>query len=425
MVLAAIRFVEAAQVGEAAAGMARRLGQPLHLVHVLPPEAAQVPGDAVKAFISGALSVLSKRLATGGLQVTAAVRVGETHAELNIAAEQSEASLLVVGLPPPDAGRGRGGTVERLAWDCPVPLLAVPNAEPFASWGDKRPLRIQLGIDTSPPTRAAVSFVEKLARAGPVDLTAVRLVYAFSEARRLGVPVPMDYQDLGLQLEAALRREVEDVLAPARAAARSTHVRLLPSLGRGGDLLVTEGLKADADLLAVGTHHRRALGRLWSVSHQAVSVRRMAVLIVPTTGAPSRDAHGINTVVVGTDFSPLGNQAVTLGLAAMHSGGTLHLVHVAKGPLTAEERTAVLGRLLSLVPNGTADIRVEAEVRVKNHPPGSDEATSILQSAEQAGADLIAIGAAGPSGLRSLLGSVAERVLASSPRPVLIARLPE
>jgi nucleotide-binding universal stress UspA family protein len=69
---------------------------------------------------------------------------------------------------------------------------------------------------------------------------------------------------------------------------------------------------------------------------------------------------------------------------------------------------------------------VEAEVRVRQQPPGSDDAACILQSAERVAADLVAVGAGSHSVLRSrLLGSVAMKLLGSSPLPVLVARPPE
>ena len=39
------------------------------------------------------------------------------------------------------------------------------------------------------------------------------------------------------------------------------------------------------DLLVVGTHQRRALGKLWSVSHHALRLARMSVAAVPSTAA--------------------------------------------------------------------------------------------------------------------------------------------
>jgi nucleotide-binding universal stress UspA family protein len=425
-VLAAIRFVEAAAVAEAAAGVARRLGQPLHLVHVLPSEAAQVPGDAARAFVRGALQALAQRLAMDALPITSEVAVGETHLALLGCVARTHASLLFVGRPPPDAGRGRGGTLERLSEECPVPLFAVPAAEPCASWGSDHPLRVAVGVDSSAPSYAAMSLVELLARAGPVDLIAVRIVYPFYDCRRLGLPLPVDYQAIGPELEAALRREVDAVIGKARAAARSTTVHLHPSLGRAADPLVDHATRGGADLLVIGTHHRRALGRLWSVSHHALRLARMAVATVPATSVTTEAKHGFQTVVAATDFSALGDQAVTLARAAVEEGGTLHLVHVAKSKPSAEEEAALVGRMRSLVEVGEDGIHVDAEVRVRDQPPGSDDAACILQSAERVRADLIAVGAGGRQVLlRMLLGSVATQVMAGAHVPVLVARPPE
>ncbi len=423
-VLAGIRFVEAAQAAEAAAGLARRLEAPLHLIHVLPGEAEQVPGLAARAFVHGALSTLARRVGTG-LNVTVEVASGETHLALLAAVAEKHASFLVVGRPPGEAGRGVGGTVERLAAACPVPMLVVPDAHPFSSWGEGQPLKVVVGVDASRPARAALSVVERLARAGPVELTAVRIVYPLFESRRLGLPLPVDYRELGPELEAALGREVEEAIAGARAAARTTHVRLRPSLGSAADPLLAEAGEAGADLLALGTHHRRALARLWSVSGPALRHSRMAVLTVPA-GTAAEEAAGFSTVVAATDFSPLGDAAVALGRAALRAGGTLHLVHVAKSQPSAGEEAALLGRLRSLVPALDEGISVEAEVRVRHQPAGADEAACILQSAERVAANLVVVGASGHSVLRSrLLGSVATKLLSSSPLPVLVARPPE
>jgi len=425
-VVAAIRFIEAAAVAEAAAGLARRLGEPLHLVHVLPAESAQVPGDGARAFIRGALTALARRLGTGGLQVTLEVAAGEAHVQLLAATAESHASLLVVGLPPPEAGRGRGGTVDRLAESCPVPMLAVSDAEPFASWSPERPLQVAVGVDTSRPAHAAAALVKRLAEKGPVELTAVRIVNPLIDARRFGLPLPMDFQELGAELTTALRQEVEGVLKGARAAARSTRIVLQPSIGNAAGSLVAMAEESQAEVLVLGTHHRHALARLWSVSHQTLRLRRMAVLTVPSVPVTPAEVRPFQSVLAATDFSLLGDEAVALACAALRKGGTLHLVHVAKRQPSAEEQIVLLRRLRSLVSDVEEGIGIETEVRVRNQPPGSDEASCILQSAQRIGADLIAFGASGRSALRmSVLGSVAMKLLAGAHSPLLVARAPE
>ena len=302
-------------------------------------------------------------------------------------------------------------------------MLAVSVAEPFASWGPERPLRVAVGVDTSRPAHAAAALVKRLAEKGPVELTAVRIVYPLFDARRFGLPLPVDFQELGPELTTALQREVEDVLQEARAAARSTRMVLHPSIGNAAGALLAMAEESLSEVLVLGTHHRRALARLWSVSHQTLRLRRMAVLTVPGVPASSSDARSFHIVLAATDFSLLGDEAVALGHAALNKGGTLHLVHVAKSQVSAEEQTVLLSRLRGLVSDVDEGIGIEAEVRVRNQPPGSDDASCILQSAQRIGADLIAVGAGGHSPLRmSLLGSVAMKLLAGAHVPVLVAR---
>ena len=181
--------------------------------------------------------------------------------------------------------------------------------------------------------------------------------------------------------------------------------------------------ESHSDVVVLGTHHRRALARLWSVSHQMLRLRRMAVLTVPDLPAISSQHGTFHTVLAATDFSLLGDEAVALGYAALHKGGTLHLVHVAKRQPSTEEQAVLLRRLRGLVPHVDEGIDVEAEVRVCNQPAGSDEALCVLQSAERIGADLIALGKGGHSPLgMTLLGSVAMRIMAGAHVPVLVAR---
>jgi hypothetical protein len=85
-------------------------------------------------------------------------------------------------------------------------MIAISTAERFAAWEAGGPLRVTAGVDTSPPTFAALRLVEMLARAGPVELTAVRIVYPIADCPRLGLPLPRNYFEVSRELEAALRR---------------------------------------------------------------------------------------------------------------------------------------------------------------------------------------------------------------------------
>jgi nucleotide-binding universal stress UspA family protein len=147
-------------------------------------------------------------------------------------------------------------------------------------------------------------------------------------------------------------------------------------------------------------------------------------------------------LLVTTDFSPLGNAAIPHAYAVVaRRGGTVVLCHVVEvhglpNPLYAhyspgralsgkerdELRKALLRELEQLVP---AEVRrrrlVASEVRVLETQQRVHEA--ICQEAKALDVDLIVMASHGHSGMAHLvLGSVAERVVRSADRPVLIVR---
>jgi len=74
-------------------------------------------------------------------------------------------------------------------------------------------------------------------------------------------------------------------------------------------------------------------------------------------------------------------------------------------------------KVMALCDNGT---KVEFNPRLAEDVGA---ATGIVQSAQQVGADLIVVGSHGRTGIsRLMLGSVAAKVVAESPIPVLVAR---
>jgi len=147
-------------------------------------------------------------------------------------------------------------------------------------------------------------------------------------------------------------------------------------------------------------------------------------------------------ILVTTDFSPLGNAAVPHAYAIVaERGGTVILCHVTEvhgppnplyahyapwGSLSGQERTelrrTLLGSLEALVPEeARQEGRVTTEVRVIETPLLVHEA--ICQEAAELDVDVIVMASHGHSGMaRLLLGSVAEHVVRSVDRPVLIVR---
>ena len=147
-------------------------------------------------------------------------------------------------------------------------------------------------------------------------------------------------------------------------------------------------------------------------------------------------------VMVTTDFSDLGNGAIPHAYSLLADReGTVILCHILEPPalpnplyahyspggaFSPEDRErlrqGLLQALEQLVPSEVRKSgRVVTEVRVVEIQAPVAEA--ICQEAKVLGVDIIVIASHGHSGVaRLFLGSVAERVLRSADRPVLIVR---
>src|SRR5574337_1484183 len=150
-------------------------------------------------------------------------------------------------------------------------------------------------------------------------------------------------------------------------------------------------------------------------------------------------------LLVTTDLSPLGNAAIPHAYAMLaERGGTVVLCHVIEvhgppnplyahyspwgslsGRERAELRQTLLRSLEALAPKeARLDGVVTTEVRILETPLRVHEA--ICQEAAELDVDLIVMASHGHSGIaRLLMGSVAEHVLQSADRPILIVRRSE
>ena len=139
----------------------------------------------------------------------------------------------------------------------------------------------------------------------------------------------------------------------------------------------------------------------------------------------------MNAIVVGTDGSPGAEAAVRKVIElAGGSGATVHLVCAYPAPSTLE-RLGVTARQDATDLRGVAyDVLArderrlgEAGLAVEKYAVEGDPAHAIIEVASEHGADLIAVGARGTTGLRRfMLGSVASKLSHHSPTSLLIVR---
>jgi nucleotide-binding universal stress UspA family protein len=422
-ILCATHFSEAAQRAvTAAAQLALKMNEPLFLVHVLPGDLARVFGKTLNDTATTTLLEEVRRLEQLGVRVSHQLLSGEPAEELERFAREKGATLVVTAAPTSASPfLGMGGTVDRLATVLPVPLLVVRDVAPFEAWVQgTRPLKVMLGTDRSQPFESAREWLQGLRRYGAVEVVAGRIYWPHEESRRMGLAQLLSFQDVTPELRRALEQEVRTLVTPLEAQGQPpVRVRLEPGVGRIADHLVALAEEEKVDLLVVGSHQRRALGKLWSVSHHALRLAKMSVVSVPMTlVARSGEVPipALRSVLVATDFSPAANRAIPHAFSLLPNGGTVYLVTVGEAPRVTELRQ----RLHQLVPrDGDAQGRkVQVEVLA-----GQDVASVLLQAAQRLDADVICLGTHGRSGPKSpVMGSVAREVTARADRPVLVVR---
>jgi nucleotide-binding universal stress UspA family protein len=126
-----------------------------------------------------------------------------------------------------------------------------------------------------------------------------------------------------------------------------------------------------------------------------------------------------HAVVVGYDGFEAARRALARAAAAAGAGGRVVVVP-ARPPADGGDATA---RETAPLPDEAARLLREQGVRATTQTLEGDPAEALIETAREAGAGLIVVGARGGSYLeRVLRGSVAERLVARAPCDVLVVR---
>ncbi|MBS1152430.1 MAG: Universal stress protein, partial [Myxococcaceae bacterium] len=330
--------------------------------------------------------------------------------------------LVIVGDTHQGAGLLGTSTVIRLGQHLEAPLWVVREPERVIAWArGQRPLKVMIGLDQTLSTDIAARWVETLSAYGKLEVLGGHIFWPPVEYQRFGLPLPHAWDEENPELIAALHRELVGKL-PASLEAR---LLMKPAIGRVSDHLSALAANQQVDLLVLGTHHHRALGKLWSVSEQCLQSAPVSVVCVPATRRAAElepTLARVNRVLIATDFTPAGDRAVAWGLGILEPGGVGELVHVSAHVLSAEAERTIVERLMARVPREAQrrGLTVHAHVLVNSNP-----ANAIVAAAERFTSAVICLGARAHPGLSKVLGSTAQGVFAASQRPVLIVRPPE
>lgn len=273
--------------------------------------------------------------------------------------------------------------------------------------------------------RAAADFTERES----ARLVLVHAVLAMAPAAPEFVPLPPSMYD---ELRESASAQLDEAVERLRASGRLVEPLVVLEPAAAG--VVAAAVERKADLIVAGTRGATGWQRLLVGSTAARLVREAPcpVLVVPRAITSKR----VRTVLVATDFSDDAAAAATAAARLVDDtkpGAKIFLLHAYRYPSalsgldgerlveairatheSAEKRLADLARHVA-VPGISVETSAE---------PG-EPTESILSKASEIGADLIAMGTHGRSGLKRLfLGSNTERVVSAASCAVLTARVP-
>lgn len=278
----------------------------------------------------------------------------------------------------------------------------------------------------------------------PTAISVARRSDAAVSLATVEVPPPMAFPDVNFleplrDAELTYLNGVADRVREAGVADVSVDVLT----GNAPEALELHRKKVGAELTIMATHGRGPLARAWlgSVADHFVRVTAVPVLMVRPSEPP--EALDLGTppsfehVVVTLDGSDLSETAIdpAVSFAELYDAA-LTLVRVVEYPHQTESvylpdaieaieerleqsREATQAELDRIAKRLAGEgIEVGRQTRVVNHA-----AAGILDVARELDADLLVMASHGRGGLgRALLGSVADKVLRGSDRPVLMVR---
>jgi len=278
------------------AALARRLETRLLLVHVDQVHRSLVSDPII--IESAALQTRCEldhevqRLRDLGTDIEGKIVAGSAFDQLVTAATNARARLIVIGAVGHGLGRRLlvGSVAERTAESSPIPTLVVRPGGRLASWvRDEAKLRVLVGYDFSAASDAALRWVNELGKIGKLEITVLYTNWPPDEARRLGYegPLPLTANPGNIQkdLERDLKKRVAKFLPKDKA---NTIVE--PGWGTPEGYLFEMASRQKADLIVVGTHQRRGLGRvlLGSVSRAVLHHAKMSVAVIPPVTAAQK-----------------------------------------------------------------------------------------------------------------------------------------
>ncbi len=283
-------------------------------------------------------------------------------------------------------------------------------------------------LDFSENSVGAVDWAEQIARAH-----GARLVLCHALAPAVPAPAAPEFIALPPEVYDAEEKRARELLEE-QATARGTdglEVEPLMRLGPSSQTILELAEEAKADLVVIGTRGLTGLRRTFLGSVAARIIREAACPVLTVPAEENGKHRPIHRLLVPTDFSNDARQAVDAALQLLGPVSAemkITLLHVWRVPIIFSPWSAFPRDPLEERASEEAQKRLEevaAPLRAEGYAVETKQcqgepADEIDRAAAEVGADVIAMGTHGRSGLpRVFLGSVAERTLPTAPCPVL------
>lgn len=283
-------------------------------------------------------------------------------------------------------------------------------------------------VDFSENSVAALDWAQTIAQSHDARLVLCHVVAPMPPAAAAPEFVALPPSAYEAQ-ENQAREQLEELARQRREDGQQVDTRL--QVGPASETVISIADSEKADLVVVGTRGLTGLKRtfLGSVAARIIREARCPVFAVPSH--ENGKHRPIHRLLVPTDFSADAKLAVDAALRLLGPVSAemkLTLLHVWRVPVIfspwstfpmEDLRRSAAADARRRLEEAAAPLRAEG-YEVETKECDGEPADEIDRVAADVGADVIAMGTHGRSGLsRVFLGSVAERTLPSAPCPVL------
>lgn len=290
--------------------------------------------------------------------------------------------------------------------------------------------RILIPLDGSPAAEQALPLAKMLAKPFQSSVLLFQAVEAENKKGQDGAG-----SLAGEQLRRSQEKAAAYLDSIRRGFSEAAAVDAQAKIGPPADAIMNLADKTRVDLIVMATHGRSGLERLvyGSVANKIVTAARHPVLLVRAAEKPE-PARPIKQILVPLDGSETAERALAPAseLAAAFGAQVLLLRvvefanaavdGVALGAYTTTVDCAVRECVEEYLSQATRRLKLRG-VHTQWEAPSGLVTDGILEAAQANSTDLIVMSSHGRSGVGGLiLGSVAERVLRGSHRPVLVVR---